>query len=159
LKIVTYQSTQVLRILQSGKIYRAYKSIAFEKEYAALIDILGLSCECPVFGCLKYHRKSSGGRVASSVLLTLDVPDEFVKLTEYKIWADFMFYMKYTKPTDYSKLAVSPDTEITQKDLDDAIFELKTQKSPWKYKVPQAILEEIRPEWLVKYKKIAVKGK
>ena len=47
--IDTYQSGAVMRILQSGKIYRASPSISFKKEYAALIDMLGLHCECPIF--------------------------------------------------------------------------------------------------------------
>ena len=38
--IDTYQSGAVMRILQSGKIYRASPSISFKKEYAALIDML-----------------------------------------------------------------------------------------------------------------------
>ena len=40
--IDTYQSGAVMRILQSGKIYRASPSISFKKEYAALIDMLDL---------------------------------------------------------------------------------------------------------------------
>ena len=132
-------------------MYRAYKSISFAREYQALIDILGLSCECPVFGCLKYHKKYSGGCVSSSVLLTLNVPKQFVKLTEYKVWADFMFYLKYTRKDNYTKMDMTSETEITQKQLDAAIYALKTQKVSWRYEVPQVILEEIRPEWLVKY--------
>ena len=46
--IDTYQSGAVMRILQSGKIYRASPSISFKKEYAALIDMLDLHCECPI---------------------------------------------------------------------------------------------------------------
>lgn len=132
-------------------MYRAYKSISFAREYQALIEILGLSCECPVFGCLKYHKKYSGGCVSSSVLLTLNVPKQFVKLTEYKVWADFMFYLKYTRKDNYTKMDMTSETEITQKQLDAAIHALKTQKVSWRYEVPQVILEEIRPEWLVKY--------
>lgn len=139
-------------------MYRAYKSISFAREYQALIDILGLSCECPVFGCLKYHKKYSGGCVSSSVLLTLNVPKQFVKLTEYKVWADFMFYLKYTRKDNYTKMDMTSETEITQKQLDAAIYALKTQKVSWRYEVPQVILEEIRPEWLVKYE-FTKKGK
>ena len=143
----------MLNILKSGKVYRAYKSISFAKEYQALIDILELSCKCPVFGCLKYHKKYSGGCVSSSVLLTLNVPKQCIKLTEYKVWADFMYYLKYTMDNDYTKIAfsIAADTELTQKHLDKAITELKTQKRSWQYEVPQVILEEIRPEWLVKF--------
>ena len=51
--IDTYQSGAVMRILQSGKIYRASPSISFKKEYAALIDMLDLHCECPIFGVVR----------------------------------------------------------------------------------------------------------
>ena len=45
----TYQSQLVLRTLKSGKTYRAKPNLKLRGEYAALIDLLGLHCECPVF--------------------------------------------------------------------------------------------------------------
>ncbi len=62
-----------------------------------------------------------------------------------------MFYLKYTRKDNYTKMDMTSETEITQKQLDAAIHALKTQKVSWRYEVPQVILEEIRPEWLVKY--------
>ena len=61
--IDTYQSGAVMRILQSGKIYRASPSISFKKEYAALIDMLDLHCECPIFGVVRGRKQNTGGRV------------------------------------------------------------------------------------------------
>ena len=45
----TYQSQLVLRTLKSGKTYRAKPNLKLQGGYAALIDLLGLHCECPVF--------------------------------------------------------------------------------------------------------------
>ena len=145
----------VLKILKSGKVYRAHKSQSFYRAYGALADILGLECESPVFGSLRFHKKCTNGRVSTSVKLVLKVPDEFVKLTEYTVWADFIDAMKYTKPGDYRQIDSSVtgdmDTAVTQKTLDKMIRHLRTQKGPWDYDIPQAVLAEIRPEWLVRY--------
>lgn len=145
----------VLKILKSGKVYRAHKSQSFYRAYEALADILGLKCESPVFGSLRFHKKCTNGRVSTSVKLVLKVPKEFVKLTEYAVWADFIDAMKYTKPGDYRQIdsSVTGDTEtaVTQKTLDKMIRHLKKQRKPGSYEIPQAVLAEIRPEWLVRY--------
>mgnify|MGYP000594568451 CR=1 FL=1 len=78
-----------MRILQSGKIYRASPSISFKKEYAALIDMLDLHCECPIFGVVRGRKQNTGGRVSGAVRIRLNVPREYVKLTEYTDWAIF----------------------------------------------------------------------
>ena len=151
--IITYQSMQVLEIIRSGQVYRAYKSISFAREYQALIDILGLKCVCPIFGCTKGKRQCADGRVSSSVLLTLRVPKEFVKLTEYGAWADLLYVMKSTK-SDYTGLgALQGRSDVNTRQLQHSLESLKQQKKLWQYKVPQAVLEEIRPEWLVEFKR------
>ncbi|WP_216083917.1 hypothetical protein [Hydrogeniiclostridium mannosilyticum] len=154
--IITYQSTQVLDILHSGKVYRAYPSRTLNYAYSSLIDMLGLHCQSPIFGYLKYHRHLADGRLSSSVRLTLKVPREHVKLTEFQTWAEFIYYSKLTKPYDYTQLKPEAlqgnTTEISQKKLDHLIRSLKRQKSPWAYRFPQAVLEEIRPEWVADYK-------
>ena len=60
--IDTYQSSAVMRILQSGEVYWAKPSISFKGEYAALIDMLGLHCECPIFGVVHGRKQNTGGR-------------------------------------------------------------------------------------------------
>lgn len=87
-----------MRILQSGKIYRASPSISFKKEYAALIDMLDLHCECPIFGVVRGRKQNTGGRVSGAVRIRLNVPREYVKLTEYTDWADFLDNFKYHEP-------------------------------------------------------------
>lgn len=114
--------------------------------------MLHLQCECPIFGVLRHYRKCTNGRGANSVKLVLDVPDERIKLTEYSVWADFMFYCQYTKPYDFTKVDPMCMEEISQKRLNRIIRSIKTQKKPGEYRIPQVVLEELRPEWLVSYK-------
>ncbi len=155
--LVTYQSTQVLDILLSDKIYRAYKSITFAREYQALIDILGLKCDCPIFACVKGKPLCADGRVSSSVLLTLRVPKEEVRLTEFSVWADLLYAIKSSK-TDLSRIGtLATNSNVNTRTIADAVSSIKDQRPLSAYKVPQAVLEEIRPEWLVKYEKLAAK--
>ena len=147
----TYQSKQVLDILKSGEIYRAYPSISFKGEYAALIKMLDLNCECPVFTVVKGRKQNSQGRVSSSVKLILDVPDDKIKLTEFGVWADFMYCFKFTKQNDFTKLR--PDcNEIPVRKFVSIMEDLKTQRPLESYHYPQAILEYIDPKWLLDYK-------
>lgn len=145
--VQTYQSKIVLKILQSGETYRAKPNLTLKGEYQALIDLLGLRCECPVFGVVKRKRQNTGGKVSGSVKLTLDVPEKMVHLTEYGEWADFLYVFKYTKPGNYRSLR--PDCEeITVRDYNLLLEKLKTQKPLSEYKCPQVVLEKIHPAWL-----------
>lgn len=147
----TYQSQAVLKILHRGEIYRAKPSITYRGEYAALVDILGLRCDCPVFCVVKGRKQNTSGRVSASVRLTLDVPDKHVKLTEFSVWADFLYAYKSSKKNDYRIL--QPDTEeMTQREYTELIQNLKTQRKLKDYAYPQAILEKINPKWLKGYK-------
>lgn len=149
--IDTYQSAAVMRILQKGEIYRAFPSISFKKEYAALIDMLDLHCVCPVFGVVAGRKQNTGGRVSGSVRIRLDVPPEYVRLTEYSVWADFLDNFKYTKPNDYKTIIVGT-ADVTSTAHRRLVKDLIDQRPLSKYKVPQAILEYIDPKWVVRYK-------
>lgn len=153
--IDTYQSAAVMRILQKGEIYRAMPSISFKREYAALIDMLDLHCACPVFGVVAGRKQNTGGRVSGSVRIRLNVPPEYVKLTEYTVWADFLDNFKYTKPNDYKTIIVGTE-DVTSTAHRQLVENLIEQRRLSKYKVPQAILEYIDPKWVVRYK--IVKG-
>lgn len=154
--IQTYQSKLVLKILNSGEIYRAKPNLSLRGEYDALIDLLGLKCECPIFGVVKGKKQNTGGKVSGSVRLTLDVPDKFVHLTEYSEWADFLYAYKFTKPSTYK--ALRPDCEeISVRRYNEILANLKQQKKPSEYECPQAVLEKINPAWL-KHVKIVGKG-
>ena len=147
--VETYQSKVVLRILRSGEVYRAKPNLGLRRQYDVLIDLLGLKCECPIFGVLKGRRQNTGGKVSGSVRITLDVPDKFVHLTEYGEWADFLYAFRYAKPGNYR--ALRPDCEeISQRQYDQLLESLRQQKKPSEYKVPQVVLEKINPAWIVK---------
>ena len=150
--VYTYQSVKVLKILKSGEVYRAHASRKYAREYDCLIDMLGLSCECPIFGNLRFHRKNTGGSTSNSVKLILKVPRDCMWLTEYSEWADFMYMVPFTSLKDYTDLVHGEVDEYSQQRLTETIESLKRQKPSWRYQVPQVILEEIRPEWLAEYK-------
>lgn len=155
--VITYQSTAVLKILHRNEIYRAKPSIAFSGEYGALIDLLGLKCACPVFGVVKGRKQNTGGKVSGSVRLTLDVPYKHVKLTEYSVWADFLYAYKFTKPGNYK--ALRPDTEeVSDRRYKEILEDLKKQRKIVSYQYPQVILEKINPKWLVGYKMMLGSG-
>jgi len=145
--IQTYQSRLVLKTLEAGEIYRAKPNLSLKGEYEALIDLLGLRCECPIFGVVKGKKQNTGGKVSGAVQLTLDVPDEFVYLTEYEEWADFLYAYRYTVPGNYKSLR--PDCEeVTFRRYSEILENLKCRKKLSQYECPQAVLEKIDPDWL-----------
>ncbi|MFI3206084.1 MAG: hypothetical protein R3Y33_02440 [Clostridia bacterium] len=148
MKLITYQSEVVLKILNQNIIYRAKPSISFKKEYACLIDMLKLDCACPVFAVVDGKKQNSSGRISSSVKLMLDVPDDQIKYTEFSVWADFMYASKFSKPYNYRKLMASSH-DISFKHYQDLINKIETQLPCGNYQYPQAILEYIDPKWLV----------
>jgi hypothetical protein len=87
------------------------------------------------------------------VRIRLNVPNEYVRLTEYSVWADFMENCKYTKPNDYKTIIVGAE-EVNAAQHRKLIEDLKDQRPLAKYKVPQAIMEYIDPRWVIKYKVI-----
>ena len=62
--VISYQSKLVLRILKAGETYRAKPNLTLRGEYNAMIDLLGLHCECPIFGVLKGKKQNTGGKVS-----------------------------------------------------------------------------------------------
>lgn len=154
MRLLTYQSQLVFNILNKGEIYRAKPSISFKKEYGALIEMLNLNCKCPIFTVVKGRKQNTSGRVSGSVRFEIEVPDELVKITEFSVWADFIYGVKFSKNSSYTKLLSTTDPSYTQKKHDDIIKELKTQKPFKEYQYPQVIIEEIRPEWIISTRKI-----
>ena len=153
----TYQSRAALTILQSGEVYKAKPSITYKGEYGALIDILNLKCECPIFCVVKGRKQNTSGKISATVKLTLDVPDSYVKLTEFPVWADFLYGFKSSKPGNYRVL--DPNTEEFESKHYTAIIEdLRNQRKLSEYKYPQAIIEKINPEWLKKHQFIHSKS-
>ena len=84
--VISYQSKLVLRILKAGETYRAKPNLTLRGEYNAMIDLLGLHCECPIFGVLKGKKQNTGGKVSGSVRLVLDVPDKSVSYTHLDVY-------------------------------------------------------------------------
>lgn len=153
----TYQSKLVLRVLRSGEVYRAKPNLSLRGEYDALIDMLGLHCECPVFAVVKGKKQNTGGKVSGSVRLTLDVPEEFVHITEYSVWADFIYAFRYSKPGNYKVLR--PDCEeVSVRRYNELMEDLKEQRKVNTYQCPQVVLERIEPGWLKSVKMFGRSG-
>ena len=143
----TYQSKLVLRTLRAGEVYRAKPNLALRREYDALADMLGMRCECPVFAVIKGKKQNTGGKVSGAVRLTLDVPDGEVFITEYAVWADFLYAFKFSKPGNYK--ALRPDCEeVSVRRYNDLMADLMDQRKPSQYDCPQVVLERIEPGWL-----------
>ena len=132
----TYQSKVVLRTLKNGEVYRAKPNLSLRREYDALIDMLGLHCECPVFAVVKGKKQNTGGKVSGSVRLTLDVPEEFVHITEYGVWADFIYAFKFSKPGNYKVLR--PDCEAC-----DECAEQRNDAKPYHSRLHFPLIERI----------------
>ena len=148
--VISYQSKLVLRILKAGETYRAKPNLTLRGEYNAMIDLLGLHCECPIFGVLKGKKQNTGGKVSGSVRLVLDVPDKYIHLTEYAVGADFLYAFKFTKPGNYKSLR--PDCEeLTVRRYNEILADLQEQRKPSQYQCPQVVLEKIDPAWLKSY--------
>ena len=148
--VISYQSKLVLRILKAGETYRAKPNLTLRGEYNAMIDLLGLHCECPIFGVLKGKKQNTGGKVSGSVRLVLDVPDKYIHLTEYAVWAYFLYAFKFTKPGNYKSLR--PDCEeLTVRRYNEILADLQEQRKPSQYQCPQVVLEKIDPAWLKSY--------
>ena len=148
--VISYQSKLVLRILKAGETYRAKPNLTLRGEYNAMIDLLGLHCECPIFGVLKGKKQNTGGKVSGSVRLVLDVPDKYIHLTEYAGWADFLYAFQFTKPGNYKSLR--PDCEeLTVRRYNEILADLQEQRKPSQYQCPQVVLEKIDPAWLKSY--------
>lgn len=90
------------------------------------------------------------GKVSGSVRLVLDVPDKYIHLTEYAVWADFLYAFKFTKPGNYKSLR--PDCEeLTVRRYNEILADLQEQRKPSQYQCPQVVLEKIDPAWLKSY--------
>ncbi len=153
----TYQSRLVKEILAAGREYRAKPNLSLRGEYAALIDLLGLRCECPIFAVVKGRKQNTGGKVSGSYQMTLEVPDREVRLTEYGEWADFLYAFQFTMPGNYK--ALRPDCEeLSVRRFNELMEHLRAQKKPSQYETPQAVLERIDPQWVRKIRKMRQAG-
>ena len=77
-----------------------------------------------------------------------------MKLTEFSAWADLLYVMKSANIV-YSTLAeLQLSSDVDTRQIHRALHSLKEQRPLDRYEKPQAVLEKIRPEWLVSYKKL-----
>ncbi len=76
-------------------------------------------------------------------------------ITEYGVWADFIYALKFSKPGNYK--ALRPDCEeISVRRYNELMEDLKDQRKLSAYQTPQVVLERIEPGWL---KSVKIFGK
>ena len=147
--IVTIQDRSVVKVLN-------YKNI----HYARITDLPELRApyklmqdfykwrHSPVFGCV-VGRKAEfyGATIENSAILTLEIPDKYVKLQSYYNWIDILFYLenpkKWDKPTNFDEYVKNT---LNGKSTDNPNIEI------------QATFPYILPEWLISYKILDDKG-
>ena len=105
--IDTYQSGAVMRILQRGEVYWAKPSISFKGEYAALIDMLGLHCECPIFrrrarGASRTQAAAFPARCASGSTMPKELAAHGIAAGRF--YEQFQIHEPEGLPDDYFRL-------------------------------------------------------
>lgn len=137
--IDTYQSGAVMRILQSGKFTAQAPVFRLKRSTPRSSICSTCTANAPIFGVVRGRKQNTGGRVSGAVRIRLNVPREYVKLTEYTDWADFLDNFKYTNPNDYSTIIVG-SLDVKSSDHLRVVESLKHQRHLFQYKMPQAIL-------------------
>lgn len=147
--LVTIQSDIVYNTLQSGNVYKAdYNKIGYKQyvnQYKKLAEYLGLN-SCPIF-CIKPEDTKlfadvSGARghnEDNGTLLELRVPKSVINVIDYYDWSDYLFYSS-GEFDDY--LELEPDEALNNID--------KYVRKTIDIEYPQIIIDEIKPEWLIK---------
>jgi hypothetical protein len=148
--LVTVQSDIVYNTLQSGNVYKAdYNKIGYKQyvnQYKKLAEYLGLN-SCPIF-CIKPEDTKlfadvSGARghnENNGTLLELRVPKSVINVIDYYDWSDYLFYSS-GEFDDY--LELEPDEALNNID--------KYIRKTIDMEYPQIIIDEIKPEWLIKH--------
>lgn len=143
MQIVTIQDRSVVKVLNYQNIHYARNTDLSELKvpYKYMKDFYKWN-HSPVFGCVVGRRAEFyGATIENSAILTLNVPDNVVKLQSYYDWIDVLFYMenpkKWTNTTDFTEYT---NDVLNGKFTDDPSKEI------------QATLPYILPEWLESYK-------
>lgn len=154
MRLLTIQSKKVLNILRSNKTYMAdfyhmnHLQLHNVEAYQLLMDYLQYKY-VPIF-CVVFNRLASFKNahvIKGSVILDLNVPNEFIKLQSVYAWNDLqstLFYVCLNDQNRYRKISESLNPDWT----DNKLFTI------------QAILPYIEPDWVTcayKYDKDFVK--
>lgn len=153
-RLITHQSKDVINILKAGEVYKAdYNKIGYrkyKKEYKKLAERLSLD-SCPIFCLLetqvdKFRQDGVSGSFghdeANNFPIIIDVPLNKIHTMDYYAWADYLYYTNWETDTENS---FKSRTE-SRNNIDAYIqFDLPIDKLEW----GQAVIDEIRPEWIV----------
>lgn len=94
--IKTIQNKRVLDTLKNGQTYYAKPTQhdSLKPSYDRMMKHYNWKNN-PIFGCVvDRYSDFYGAELDDSVILTIDVPDDIVKLQVYYDWTDLIYYMK-----------------------------------------------------------------
>lgn len=146
--VKTIQNKKVLETLKNNKIHYA-KPVNFSSlsiPYDKMMKHYHWN-HTPIFGCaVNRYCDFYGAILEDSVILTLDVPDDLVKLQVYYDWTDIIYYIENPKEWK-DKYSTYNFNNFIKNTLDG-----------YRTNDPDAIIQVtmpyIKPEWLVKYEPI-----
>ena len=138
MRIITIQSVEVFRLLKRNEIYLASLSKNSNLPYKLMMEQYHY-IHSPIFGCVAGRLSNFGGaNIKNSVILELEVPDEYVNLQSYVEWNNLIKYMEdlNTWTENYSI-------------FDFATMVLSGIDTIYDNTVIQATIPRIEPKWLV----------
>lgn len=141
--LVTVQNKKVFDTLAHNAYYApAVKSDNLKSPYQMMCKHYKWDITAPVFACVKgKYCNFFGCNTENAYILTLNVPDNIVKLQDYYNWVDIIYFTEFPNEWESSMSF----TEFTAKTLDG----LGTDDPR---STIQATIPYIRPEWLTSYK-------
>lgn len=142
--IKSIQNKKVLETLQNNKTHIAEntKVTNLIKPYETMRKYYGWK-NTPVFGCLVgRYCEFYGAATDDTVILTLNVPDEFVKLQVYYDWTDVIYYTEFTNEWECGSFDEFVANVLNGVGTDD------------ERAIIQVTMPFIKPEWLVSYEPI-----
>lgn len=146
MQLLTIQHQNVLEQLLSGKTYYAdmsHVSPNLIAPYEYMRKFYGWQ-SCPVF-CIPCGGQGTqfGGGAKASVLLGLDVPDDNIHLQYFYDWTDMVYFFEF--PLEFED---SFNTDVIST-LDDYAKLVLTGVNQGSFRIFQAVIPFIKPEWLV----------
>ena len=154
--VYTYQHPNVVKQLENGNTYRASLdrvSRTLKQPYSNLMKLFNLR-SCPIFGCKDIYDAQYMADVSgvdyNYPLLHLRVPESEIKCLHYHDWDDYIYALDDVEGFEEQ---TGRKAEEVIKELEKSFVDnMDTEPNFFDYNECQIILDEIRPEWVVKKK-------
>ena len=154
--VYTYQHPNVIKQLENGNTYKASLdrvSKVLKQPYSNLMKLFNLK-SCPIFGCKDIYDAQYMADVSgvdyNYPLLHLQVPESEIKCLHYHDWDDYIYALDDVEGFEEQ---TGRKAEEVIKELEKSFVDnMDTEPKFFDYNECQIILDEIRPEWVVKKK-------